>query len=468
VFASIATTLMVVIAFLVPLAVLVRQTAHDRALRSAEVLAQSLAGVLGVVGPPDVAQVLSGTVDPADGRRVSVVLPDGSTVGAPARADPADLVRARSGAAFSVQRGGGRAVYSPVRRADGSVFVVRVWLPAAQLSRGVLAAWAVLGALGLLLVGAAALVASRIARTAVRPVERLAAAARRLGSGDLSARVAEEGPTELREMARAFNRLADRIEVLLAEEREAVADLSHRLRTPLTALQLDVEQLPNPRAAARLPGEVDALVRAVDHLIREARRPAHARQPARVDLGDVARARAAFWGQLATEQDRSWSLDVAPGGHPVPLTGDEATAVVDALLGNIFAHTPRGVAYTVRVEPAAGGGSRLVVADRGIGFTDPDVLTRGVSRGGSTGLGLDIVRRSATVTGGHVRLGAGQDGGARVEVELGSRPPVGGAGGDDAAGRGGPGDPRAPGSDAGPTRPTGRARRRDREPVDTG
>ena len=68
--------------------------------------------------------------------------------------------------------------------------------------------------------------------------------AERLGRGDLDARVEPGGPDEVREVGAALNRLAARISELLAREREEVADLSHRLRTPVTALRLDVESLP--------------------------------------------------------------------------------------------------------------------------------------------------------------------------------------------------------------------------------
>ena len=87
-------------------------------------------------------------------------------------------------------------------------------------------------------------VADRLARSMTRPITELALTAERLGRGDLAARVEPAGPDEVREVGPALNRLAARISELLTRERESVADLSHRLRTPVTALRLDAEALP--------------------------------------------------------------------------------------------------------------------------------------------------------------------------------------------------------------------------------
>ena len=136
---------------------------------------------------------------------------------------------------------------------------------------GVTRTWLVLGGLGLVLLLLALLVADRLARSLTRPVTDLAATAHRLSAGDLSARTTPTGPAEVREVGTAVNRLAGRIGELLAAEREAAADLAHRLRTPLTALRLDVEGLP-AGDRERLLADVDAVSRGIDDVISEARR----------------------------------------------------------------------------------------------------------------------------------------------------------------------------------------------------
>src|SRR5947207_2235465 len=145
--------------------------------------------------------------------------------------------------------------------------VVRVVVPNSILGRGVASAWAVEAALGITLVTSAVAVADRLARAIVRPVDALADAAVRLGEGDLSVRIAPEGPPEVKQVAVAFNLLGDRVGELLEAERELVADLSHRLRTPLTVLRLDAEGLGNPEEARRLADSVDELERAVTGVI---------------------------------------------------------------------------------------------------------------------------------------------------------------------------------------------------------
>jgi signal transduction histidine kinase len=95
---------------------------------------------------------------------------------------------------------------------------------------------------------------------------------------------------------------------------------------------------------------------------------------------------------------------------------------MDALLGNVFAHTPEGCGMFVGLAPRPGGGATLVVADGGPGLPDPLSLRRGHSGSGSTGLGLDIVRRVAEKSGGSVTLGRAPGAGAAITVTLGPPP----------------------------------------------
>jgi signal transduction histidine kinase len=219
-------------------------------------------------------------------------------------------------------------------------------------------------------------------------------------------------------VAGALNHLADRIRVLLQAERESAADLSHRLRTPLTALRLDAEALSDPAEAARLTAHVDALERAVTASIADARSPAEGH----CDAAAVVRERVAFWAVLAEETGRPSELSAPDPPVPVALPAAELAAALDALLGNVFAHTPDGVGFTVTVT-ATGTGARLVVADAGPGFPDPaasarHVLERGASTADSSGLGLDIARRAAHRAGGRLTLDTAPGGGARVTLDL--------------------------------------------------
>lgn len=170
-----------------------------------------------------------------------------------------------------------------------------------------------LGALGIALVGLAALVADRLARSIVEPVRVLSAAAHRLGEGELDVAVDPAGPPEVVEVGHAFNRLGSRIRKLISQERESIADLSHRLRTPLTALRLNVGAVSDPELAVRLSEDLDELGRMVDHVIHEARRQVREGPGVVADVGEIVRDRLEFWGALAEDQGRHWSSRIDPG-----------------------------------------------------------------------------------------------------------------------------------------------------------
>ncbi|MFG1753268.1 sensor histidine kinase [Streptosporangium sandarakinum] len=405
-----ATTSLVLIALLVPLALLVRTAAEGRAMSAAESEADSVAVTVGSV---DVETLRLGTERAA--HPVTVFFPDGRVVGAPARRSPAVELAAR-GRSVTAAVPGGREVLVAVQGVPGGTAVVRVHLSDADLTEGVARVWAGLAALGVALAGLGILVADRLARAVTGPVSALAGVSHRLARGDLAARTAPGGPPEVRAVGLALNHLAERITGLLAEERENAADLSHRLRTPLTGLRLEAESLADPGEAARIEARVDALERAVTSVIVEARR--RTRDRTGCDAAAVVSARVAFWSVLAEDQGRRLDLDLAPGPLPVAVPADELAACVDALLGNVFAHTPEGAGLAVRLA-AADGGALLTVSDDGPGFGIAAPPERGRSGAGSTGLGLDIARRTAESSGGSLSLGASATGGASVTLLLG-------------------------------------------------
>jgi signal transduction histidine kinase len=245
----------------------------------------------------------------------------------------------------------------------------------------------------------------------------LAVGARRLSAGDLDARVPPAGPAEVVDAGQALNALASRIGDLLAAEREGVADLSHRLRTPLAGLRLEAESLGDPSERVRVQEATDEVARSVDRLIDEARRPLRTNLRPSTDLVATVRDRAGFWSALADDEGRTLEVVVPDGPLTVGASAPDIAAAVDALIGNVLAHTPEGTGFRIEVS-AVDGGARLVVADDGPGIADPSVIERGVSGAGSTGLGLDIVRRTAEATGGSLHLGRAPGGGAQVEVTL--------------------------------------------------
>jgi signal transduction histidine kinase len=278
--------------------------------------------------------------------------------------------------------------------------------------------------LGLGLLTVSVLVAYHLARNLTRPLTAVADVSYRLAQGDLTARAPADGPAEVRQVSVGLNLLAARIGDLLEAEREMVADLSHRLRTPLTALRIDAESMGGPHDQARLAADLDAVERTIDAIIREARRPASHPAAAACDAVEVVTERAAFWSVLAEEEGRPMQVLVVRGALTVKVSRDDLAACVDVLLDNIFTHTPEGCAMDLQLGGRAGGGAVLVMSDAGKGLPDVLALERGRSGSGSTGLGLDIVRRVAISSGGTVSLGRAPIGGAMIVVELGGPPPM--------------------------------------------
>ncbi|MFS8204258.1 sensor histidine kinase [Streptomyces sp. CWNU-52B] len=412
-----ATMCLALLAFVVPLALLLRTVAQDRATATASADAQSLVSLVGTADPDTLRNSVEHMAAGARGP-LTVYLPDGSSLGTRVPRTSAVRLAALAGVSRTVERSDGREIVVAVLgRPDGTA-VIRAFVPAAELTHGVTRAWLVLAGLGVALLLLGLVVADRLSRALVSPITELSAVSHRLARADLTARARPDGPPELRQVAGALNHLADRIQELLRAEREEVADLSHRLRAPLTSLRLETESLTGTDAA-RIAARVDAMERAVTGLIDQARHRREADAHAVCEAAPALRERVAFWRVLAEDTGRAVTLDItADGPLPVGVDADELAAVVDALLGNVFAHTPDGTAFSVTLSPRADGGAVLTVTDDGPGLS-ADLARRGASRGGSTGLGLDIARRVAQSSGGSMELSTGPAGGARVTLELG-------------------------------------------------
>ena len=451
-----ATTSAVALAFLIPLGLIVRSLAEERQLTRAADSAQTLAagggggrggraprpppgrararaenrllprpadrappraGVAATMGAATVREQLKDRRHPITGR-VTVWLTDDQVIGVDQTIPR--TAKALAGEASAKKVGGEGIIYAPAAGDDARLAIVRIRLSGAQLHQGVGKATLILAALGLLMLALSVVAADALARRVSAPIVELAGAADSLHEGQLDTRTQERGPPEIVAMARALNRLAARIEQLLIAERESVADLSHRLRTPVTALRLDTESITDPEIASRLQLHVDNLERTVDAVLRDARRPVRPNMAARCDAASVVGERVAFWSALADEQGRSLRTRLPARSVWAQIDAVDLTDVVDALIDNAFAHTEEGVPLEVSVTLDPAEGVVLVVEDGGPGLPGTDVVNRGHSNAGSSGLGLDIVRRAAIASGGRLELGRSRLGGAHVKVVLGS------------------------------------------------
>jgi signal transduction histidine kinase len=408
-------TSLVALAFLIPLALVVGQLARERAVAEAERYSSVVVAVLTVTTDPTTVQRAISTNTGADA--VDRVAVHGLAGAAPwvghsrARVDDIRLASDQPGPII-VEVPGGLAYLKPVDVGRFTNAVVEVYIPGERLSSGVSGAWWALLAIGLGLVVVAVLIGDRLAKKVVAPAAGLARAATALGGGDLKVRVTPSGPRELAEAGAAFNAMADRVAGLLTTERELIADLSHRLRTPLTIVRLETETLGDPRVRQA----IDDLEREVDDLIRAARVPAVSQTPAEqgCDAGEVVRNRMGFWSAVAEDQGRTCAVYGADAPAPVQVSRSDLGAAFDAVLGNVFRYTPQGTPFEVIVSRRRGWVS-VRVEDGGAGIPDPErALQRGASDQGSTGLGLDIAKRATQAGGGALSIDRGHLGGASV------------------------------------------------------
>ncbi|HEX5995442.1 MAG TPA: HAMP domain-containing sensor histidine kinase [Jiangellales bacterium] len=411
-----ATTSLVLVAFLIPLAVLIRSATFEQAVSAAIRDAGALVSVVATADRDTVALATEQS-KAVTGHPFTVHYPDGTTVGDLVDASPAVELGMR-GRSLTAEADGGVEIVVAVELVDGGTGAIRTFVTDAELSDGVLSSWLLLGALGLGLVAVGVAVADRLASSLIRPISQAADVSHRLAGGQLDARAEVDGPPEAQAVAVGLNHLASRITTILRQERESLADLSHRLRTPLMALRLEAEALPGEHSARILEG-ADQLERSVSQLIDQARaRGVAAGGPESCDAVTVVAERVGFWSALAEDTGREVHTSLVPSPVQARCAAADLAAALDALLGNVFAHTPDGTPFAVSLDHRPGDGVRIVVSDGGPGFSVEDPVARGRSGGRSTGLGLDIARRVAESTGGRLSVGRSELGGAAVTLDL--------------------------------------------------
>ena len=413
-----ATTSVVVLAFVIPLALLIQSFARVGAMASAEqeaqgaeLLIQSLHSDLRL--PDLISSLDSRTTRIA----TSVVTPAGQVYGSPIDLTDPDVVRGRTSPPYedANRESGGVVVRSVVVEGTGTYVVVSK-VSRAYLTQGVWEAWATSLAIGVGLTLISVIAASMVVRRMSGPLREVASVAHQLRSGNLNARAEPAGAAETRELAEALNGLADRITELLAAERAAIGEMAHRLRTPITALRLDAEAVADPELAARLRDHLTEVQRAVDTIVKEARRGVRDDLVVDCDATQVVRERVAFWSALAEDQGRPFHEELPEEPLRVQMPASDLVDLIDICIDNVFAHTNEGVAFGVTLSKS-GDGAVLVIADQGPGFQE------GAAQGGQevigrTGVGLEIVEKLVRGLGGTFRTSPPGLPGATVAVSL--------------------------------------------------
>jgi signal transduction histidine kinase len=322
----------------------------------------------------------------------------------------------------------------PVVDRQRVVGAVRVSTPTAAIRDRVHDSWLRLALIGLGVIAVGLALAWVLAGTVSRRVSRLADAAARVGGGDLTAHVPEEGPRELRTLAGTFNRMTHALAANLAAQRDFVANASHQLRTPLTGLRLRLEAIRGEggyaaEEAAKAEEEVDRLNELVEDLLRLERASSGDSRAQPVDLSIVARGAVERWAAAAAAEEQQLELDAA-GPARVLADPTDVNHVADNLIENALRYCPPGTSITVSTA-SRNGEVALLVSDTGpgIGPADRERIFERFYRGANgraahagTGLGLAIVAEIVHRWGGDVRLLDGP--GTRIEAVFPSPPTV--------------------------------------------
>ncbi len=392
-FSTLAVAVTAVVLFGLPLAfVLIRlqtNAAHQLVQRDATTVARTLQNRLRSGLPPD----------PTDAADAAHSLPDRFV---------------------SISRDGGPPVTFGGPPGTGDVitaravtknFRVTVVADDSVATEGVTEALVVTGSLAVLAVGVAVGLAMFQARRLARPMQELAGAADRLGSGDARPLGRRYGVAELDRVAEGLDESAQRISDMLTAEREFAADASHQLRTPLTALSMRLEEMvaaADQPAVVREEGaaalvQTERLAEVVSQLLGRTRSPAGGSRK-RVSIDDVVAQQVVEWDPAFRRKNRK--LEVA-GDKNLRAYGKPGTLsqVIATLLDNALVHG----AGTVTIRTSRTPNSVVIeVRDEGKGVPPelvPRIFERSVSgKPGGTGLGLALARSIAAADGGNVVL----------------------------------------------------------------
>jgi signal transduction histidine kinase len=331
----------------------------------------------------------------------------------PAVAPPIVRTALRTGRSADVSGTGYFEAAVPLLSGERVVAALLARRSDARAERDTRRAWLLLALTALAIVVGAVLAALVLGRRLARPLERLAASARRLGDGDFSVRSPRSGVGEVDAVGAALDATAGRLDALVTRERSFTADASHQLRTPLQALRIELEALElRGDAAPEVPaaiGQVDRLQATIDTLLTVARDGAE--PGAETDLGALADALAERWTGPLARDGRPLRVIAAGGGHRALAAASPGvvTEILQVLVDNAHRHGAGEVTLAIRGGP---GWVAVDVADEGPGLgEDPERAfvrrPEGTRRG--HGIGLALARSLAHAEGGRLTARAGAE-----------------------------------------------------------
>ncbi len=275
-----------------------------------------------------------------------------------------------------------------------------------------------------------------LARRVVTPLADVVAAAQRVASGDLTARVQVRGPGDLRSLSDSFNRMASALELSDQQRRDLLADIAHELRTPLTIIRgklegmLDGVYTADEAHVAPVLEETYVLERLVEDLrtltLAEARQLHFDPQP--VSLNDLAERAAGLFEAEAADKAITLTLTPEAGLPDVLADAQRVSQVIGNLVSNALRYVPADGQVWISTRRVADGGVELAVSDNGPGVAPADLphlfdrfwrgeKSRTRSAGGA-GLGLAIARQLIEAQGGRLTAENRPEGGLRLAFVL--------------------------------------------------
>ncbi|MFB7451284.1 sensor histidine kinase [Streptomyces sp. NPDC056194] len=318
--------------------------------------------------------------------------------------------------------------------ADRIVGAVRVRYETADLSDRLWRIWGFRAILAIGVLAVAAGLGAIVARLLTRPLRQLNDMASRFGDGDLTARSPVTGPQETQTLARTLNQGAERLDTLVASQRIFVADASHQLRTPLTALRLSLDNIADGvddgfvrEDVDQATAEVVRMSRLVSGLLVLARAEAKVSAPEPLALRELVEERLKVWRPAADERGVTILLTGEADDLPPVLAGPgNLDQVLDNVLSNALEVSPDGGTITVRVETGGPEEAVLEVLDEGPGMSAAEQARafdrfwrgQGLTGRSGSGLGLAIVKQLVTDDGGGVALRDAPGGGLCVRIRL--------------------------------------------------
>ncbi|MBF6065714.1 HAMP domain-containing histidine kinase [Nocardia terpenica] len=397
----VSVTAFAVLMFAVPLAVAVQRMNHTEAITELQRDAVVVAAAVPYAADRAGVELPSGL---PDNRIIGIYSVTGELIRERGPSSSPLAAAAADGRTHAAVEDTDLAVSAPVS-SDRAV-TVRVAMPHSIVVARTGRAWTTLALLGISVIAVAALLAGYQGGRIARPLERLTGSARALGGGDFGIRAGRSRIAEADALGEALEATATRLGRLLERERAFSTQVSHQLRTPLTALLLGLESaLSRPDADLRTAASTalrrgQHLGATIEDLLRLARDTDDADGPP-LAVRDLLDSVAEHWRGAFTECGRTLEIRC---GTELPRVRASATAVrhvVEILVDNALVH---GAGPTLVAAYAVGEDLFVEVSDRGPGLPDPDLIFTPRSADDTHGLGLALARSLAESQGGLLAL----------------------------------------------------------------